>query len=118
MAGKPGVDIEYLKKHTDYRGFDPSSDVIRWFWAAMESFSPEDRTMFIRFVWGRNRLPPPGQPWPQRFTIDRGPVGDTQLPEAHTCFFSIDLPMYSNERTMRDRLLTAIHFGVGGILNG
>eukprot|EP00937_MAST-01D_sp_MAST-1D-sp2_P000982 g982.t1 len=118
VAGRPGVDIEYLKKHTDYRGFDASSSVIGWFWEAMESFSSEDRTMFIRFVWGRNRLPPPGQPWPQRFTIDRGPDGDTQLPEAHTCFFSIDLPRYTSARVMRDRLLTAIHFGVGGILNG
>ncbi len=33
------------------------------------------------------------------------------------CFFSIELPPYSTEQVMRQRLLTAIHFGIGGILN-
>jgi hypothetical protein len=44
-------------------------------------------------------------------------VGDDSLPLAHTCFFSIELPPYSTEAIMRQRLLTAIHFGIGGILN-
>ena len=119
MAGKADIDAAYLRAHCDIRGFDPNSDQIKWFWNAFESFSMEDRSMFIRFVWGRNRLPQVGQPWPQRFVIDYcRDAPDGQLPEAHTCFFSIDLPAYSTEQIMRDRLLTAIHFGCGGILNG
>lgn len=35
---------------------------------------------------------------------------------SHTCFFSIELPPYSTEERMRQGLLTAIHFGMGGIL--
>jgi hypothetical protein len=34
-----------------------------------------------------------------------------------TCFFSIELPSYSTDERMRQALLTAIHYGVGGILN-
>ena len=119
MAGKAEIDLDYLRAHTELRGYDPGCDHIRWFWAAMASFSHEDRAMFIRFVWGRNRLPQRGQPWPQRFVIEHArDASEGQLPETHTCFFSIELPAYSSEQMMRDRLLTAINYGVGGILNG
>ena len=33
------------------------------------------------------------------------------------CFFSVELPPYSTEAIMRQKLLTAVHFGAGGILN-
>ena len=35
------------------------------------------------------------------------------LPVAHTCFFQLDLPQYSTDAIMRERLLVAIHFGAG-----
>ena len=44
--------------------------------------------------------------------------GQGKLPVAHTCFFSIELPEYSTEEEMRTGLLTAINYGVGGILLG
>ncbi len=68
-------------------------------------------------MWGpRSRLPLERR-WPKTFKIQRRVVGDDSLPLAHTCFFSIELPPYSTEAIMRQRLLTAIHFGIGGILN-
>lgn len=30
-------------------------------------------------------------------------------PMSHTCFFTLDLPNYSSENTLHDRLLYAIH---------
>ena len=45
-------------------------------------------------------------------------VAHVQLPVAHTCFFSIELPPYETEAQMRKGLLTAIHFGAAGVLNG
>ena len=72
----------------------------------------------MRFVWGRSRLPLKGRSWPQTFKIQRASgVSDTHLPVTHTCFFSIELPEYSSEEVMREKLLAAINFGVGGILN-
>jgi hypothetical protein len=44
-------------------------------------------------------------------------AGDAKLPVSHTCFFSVELPAYSTEEEMRHGLLTAIHYGVGGVLN-
>ena len=55
----------------------------------------------------------------QTFKIQRqGGVGDETLPVTHTCFFSIELPDYSTEEILKMRLLTAITYGVDGILNG
>jgi hypothetical protein len=118
IAGKPDVDVEDLQRHTEYRGYTPYSPVVRAFWKSMEMMSPEERSNFVRFVWGRSRLPLTGQPWPQTFKIQRCSGGDAMLPTTHTCFFSIELPEYSSEAVCHQRLLTAITYGVGGILNG
>ena len=118
IAGKPDVDVEDLQRHTEYRGYTPHSPVVRAFWKSMEMLSPEERSNFVRFVWGRSRLPLKGQPWPQTFKIQRCSGGDAMLPTTHTCFFSIELPEYSSEAVCHQRLLTAITYGVGGILNG
>jgi hypothetical protein len=118
VAGKPDVDLDDLQRHTEYRGYTPHSPVVRAFWKSMGSLSPEERSNFVRFVWGRSRLPLKGRPWPQTFKIQRCSGGDAMLPTTHTCFFSIELPEYSSEAVCHQRLLTAITYGVGGILNG
>lgn len=55
--------------------------------------------------------------WPRRFKLSRRSGGDGDLPTAHTCFFHVELPAYTTVEAMRHGLLTAIHFGLGGILN-
>merc|ERR1712054_462546 len=118
VAGKPEVDLEELKRHTEYRQYTPNSPVIKWFWEALESLTHLERTDFIRFVWGRSRLPLKGRPWPQSFKIQRCPGGDNALPQTHTCFFSIELPEYSSAEITKKRIHTAITYGTVGILNG
>jgi hypothetical protein len=49
--------------------------------------------------------------------ISRRNTSEESLPASHTCFFSIELPPYRTEAAMRKGLLTAIHFGMVGILN-
>lgn len=75
-------------------------------------FSNKDRSQFLRFAWGRSRLPK-SNPWPRSFKIKYNEAGDEMLPTAHTCFFQLDLPQYSTDAIMRERLLVAIHFGAG-----
>ena len=115
IAGEDDIDIEYLKQHTVSQ-HDPT--IVAWFWRVLSSLTPEERCAYIRFVWGRSRLPPPGQPWEHQHYIgvlEDG--GDNALPEGHTCFFHIDLPRYSSEERLRWGLQTAIHYGSAGILN-
>lgn len=118
VSGKPEVDLRILKAHTDYEGYRPSDAAIQHFWKVMEGFTQEERSLFIRFAWGRSRLPT-GRRWPKRFKITHRPMRPDQnsLPLAHTCFFSIELPPYPTEERMRSALLAAIHYGIGGILN-
>lgn len=38
-------------------GIDANAPLIMWFWDVLEEFSNEERSLFLRFVWGRTRLP-------------------------------------------------------------
>jgi HECT-domain (ubiquitin-transferase) len=38
-------------------GIDANAPLITWFWDVLEEFSNEERSLFLRFVWGRTRLP-------------------------------------------------------------
>lgn len=40
-----------------YRGMSSSDDLALSFWEVIESFTHKDRARFLRFVWGRSRLP-------------------------------------------------------------
>ena len=82
----------------------------------LREWSHRERALFIRFAWGRNRLPK-GR-WGQHFTITRleGPDGENSLPISHTCFFQLELPAYSTVERMREKLGICISFGLGGML--
>jgi E3 ubiquitin-protein ligase HERC2 len=109
VCGTPEVDVELLRKHTRYVNVDASSNLVKYFWQTMESFNSEERQMFLRFVWGRSRLPVSESDWPSQFTINPLNAGDDKLPISHTCFFSIDLPNYSSFEVMRTKLLFSIY---------
>jgi hypothetical protein len=58
VCGRPEIDINFLKQHTQYLGgLSPHDRHVQDFWRALESFSEEERSLFLRFVWGRSRLP-------------------------------------------------------------
>jgi len=108
VCGDPEISLELLRKHTIYRGCSNSSPLIKNLWKCLESFNTEERQMFLRFVWGRSRLPVSESDWNQQFTIHTLKAGDDKLPVAHTCFFSLELPQYSNYDTLRKKIQFAI----------
>jgi len=108
VCGDPEINIETLRKHAIYRGVSPASPLIKNLWKALESFNTEERQMFLRFVWGRSRLPVSDSDWTQEFTIHALRAGDDKLPISHTCFFSLELPNYSSYETLRKKLVFAI----------
>jgi hypothetical protein len=109
VSGDPKIDIELWKSRTDC---NVSARCAQLFWKVMESLTNKEQSAFIRFAWGRSRLPPA-----KDFTVRMRltPLSGT-LPIAHTCFFSIEMPDYETEEDMRHGLLTVINFGVGGVL--
>ncbi len=110
VCGSPEIDLTLLKSCTEYRSCRSDSKHVQYFWQAMESFSTEERQAFIRFVWGRSRLPLTAGGFSSQFRIqgfDQSPA-DSYFPVAHTCFFSLELPAYSTLNIMKQKLLYAI----------
>eukprot|EP00656_Telonema_subtile_P032548 TRINITY_DN35775_c0_g1_i1.p1 TRINITY_DN35775_c0_g1~~TRINITY_DN35775_c0_g1_i1.p1 ORF type:complete len:106 (+),score=15.41 TRINITY_DN35775_c0_g1_i1:120-437(+) len=79
-------------------------------WGALEAFTEEQRCLFLRFVWGRSRLPLSATEFERNFEIKtmQRDNPDEALPVSHTCFFSLELPRYSSAVVCRERLLYAI----------
>ena len=113
VCGDPQLDVELLKKHTRYNGLSASDPPVRFFWNVLTKFSQVERSMFLRFAWGRSRLPIASN-FTDTMTISAFPVPngglgeDSYLPKSHTCFFSVELPQYSSEDVCCAKLLTAI----------
>jgi hypothetical protein len=113
-VGTRTVDVDYLQQNTEYEGHSSTDPHIRFFWQVMRNrFDNDQRIALLRFAWGRTRLPLPGQTWERKFKIashsrsQRGVV-DNYLPEAHTCFFTLDLPRYTSLEVTYEKLLFAI----------
>jgi len=115
VCGDPHIDVDVLQAHTEYSQYSRSDRAIRYFWEVMRGLTDAERSRFIRFAYGRSRLPR-GSAWERPFRISRRAGGDDQLPISHSCFFHIELPSYSTLEIARRRLLAAIHFGLDAYL--
>lgn len=111
-CGAADVSVDVLRARTRYGvGVSAAQRHVRHFWSTLRAFSPEQRSLFLRFVWGRSRLPSSAAEWGEtRFTIHTKQTArpDACFPVAHTCFFSLELPAYSSAAVCRERLLYAI----------
>ena len=108
-CGEKTVDIDKLMSITSYQSCNANSPIIKRFWRVFEDFDDEQRQMYLKFVWGRSRLPIDMKTLKDKHTIALAMNMDkTGFPHAHTCFFSIDIPNYPTDKIMRDKLLTAI----------
>eukprot|EP00466_Bigelowiella_natans_P011582 jgi/Bigna1/55601/estExt_Genewise1Plus.C_650016 len=110
VCGKREIDIDYLRANTRYRapvkGTDPH---VKMLWEVLEDFNHEERRLFLRFVWGQSRLPYNPADFTQKFEIlSSRDNNDGVLPVSHTCFFSVELPRYTNKASMREKILYAI----------
>jgi hypothetical protein len=111
-CGASDIDLDLLRQKTKYGvGVSPGQRHVRYMWLALRRFTPEQRALFLRFVWGRTRLPATPADWGDaRFTLHTRHTSspDTALPIAHTCFFSLELPAYSTAAICQERILYAI----------
>jgi len=116
VCGKREIDLDYLKSNTRYRSPIKESDKhIQLFWKVLHSFTHEERQMFLRFVFGQSRLPYNPADFTQKFELLAAPYAtragvdpDATLPKSHTCFFSLELPPYTTQAKMAEKILYAI----------
>jgi E3 ubiquitin-protein ligase HUWE1 len=120
ISGLPDIDIDELRVQTEYVQYRAGDKTILWFWDALYTFSQEEKAMFLQFVTGTSKVPLDGfanlqgMRGTQKFNIHRA-YGDAQaLPSAHTCFNQLDLPEYSSQEELRDKLLLAVKEGSEG----
>jgi len=109
VCGAADINVDVLKGNTAYDGLSDSSPQIQMFWEVFREMSGKERSLFIRFVWGRSRLPA-GKDFKQFKITNKSVSGivDNYLPVSHTCFFTLDLPCYTCKQVMREKLVYAI----------
>lgn len=56
-------------KVAEYSGCSRDDRHVALFWSVLRGFSHEERASFLRFVWGRSRLPLTEAEFSRRFTI-------------------------------------------------
>ncbi|KAJ6787420.1 hypothetical protein PWT90_04820 [Aphanocladium album] len=118
IGGIAEIDVDDWKKHTDYRGYTESDEVIQNFWKTVRSWDGEQKSRLLQFTTGTSRIPVngfkdlQGSDGPRRFTIEKAgePVN---LPKAHTCFNRIDLPPYKDMETLQQKLTIAVEETMG-----
>jgi ubiquitin-protein ligase E3 C len=114
------IDVADLRRSTQYGGVYVIGDdgrehpTIELFWQVMEKFSDTERRAVLKFVTSTPRAPLLGfgTLHPQ-FSIRDSGNDQTRLPSTSTCVNLLKLPMYTNEKTLRDKLLTAVFSGAG-----
>ncbi|KAH7021771.1 hypothetical protein B0J12DRAFT_773511, partial [Macrophomina phaseolina] len=118
IGGIADIDVEDWKKHTDYRGYTESDEVIQNFWKCIRSWDAEQKSRLLQFATGTSRIPVngfkdlQGSDGPRRFTIEK--AGEiTQLPKSHTCFNRLDLPPYKTYEALNQKLTIAVEETVG-----
>lgn len=59
--------------------------------------------MYLRFVWGRSRLPLSAAGFTKKHKLSKLAKSppDMWLPVGHTCFFTLDLPPYTSKAVQR-----------------
>lgn len=89
IGGIADIDVDDWKKHTDYRGYQESDEVIQNFWKIIRSWDAEQKSRLLQFATGTSRIPVngfkdlQGSDGPRRFTIEKS--GDPNaLPKSHT----------------------------------
>lgn len=114
VCGSPDIPIALLKSVATYKGVDATSSLVNWFWEVMEELTNQERSLFLRFVWGRTRLPRTIADFRGRDfvlqVLDKYNPPDHFLPESYTCFFLLKMPRYSCKAVLKEKLKYAIHF--------
>jgi len=125
ISGLPDIDVADLKKNTEYVGWKATDKEIGWFWAVMGNLTRNQKAAFLQFVTGSSKVPLAGfgelqgMRGIQKFSIHKATTSSKgSLMSAHTCFNSLDLPVYESEEEMREKLLYAINEGAGSFQFG
>ena len=108
-CGLKEISVEKLQDITEYRSVEKDSPVIKMFWEMFGNFTQEERSKYLKFVWGRSKIPLDCTQLRYKHTIQYTDyLGAEGFPIAHTCFFTLDLPPYKDIEMMTQRIKYSI----------
>ncbi|XP_053549532.1 E3 ubiquitin-protein ligase HECTD3 isoform X2 [Bombina bombina] len=105
VCGDPEISVEALKKLTRFEDLEVTDTRVQYFWEALNNFTNEDRSRFLRFVTGRSRLPAPIYIYPDKSGLDT----TDSLPESSTCSSTLYLPNYPSAKICEEKLRYAAY---------
>lgn len=56
-CGLKEISVEKLQDITEYRSVEKDSPIIKMFWEMFGNFTQEERSKYLKFVWGRSKIP-------------------------------------------------------------
>ncbi|KAF2866893.1 E3 ubiquitin-protein ligase NEDD4 [Massariosphaeria phaeospora] len=114
------LDVDDLRRNTIYGGTYVIGDdglehpIVQLFWKIMKDLSDGERRAVLKFVTSTPRAPLLGfGTLNPRFSIRDAGSDQERLPSTSTCVNLLKLPMYTDERVMKKKLLLSVFSGAG-----
>ncbi|XP_070686885.1 probable E3 ubiquitin-protein ligase HERC4 [Pempheris klunzingeri] len=112
LVGKDFHDWAKLKQNTGYEGqYSVGHPTIQMFWEVFDELTEVQRKVFLWFVTGFERVPVVGMQKIKMAIKDKQVLDlsyDQYYPETHTCFSTLELPLYSTKEIMQTKLTEAL----------
>jgi hypothetical protein len=71
ICGVKEFDLNLLKENTIYEGYKKDDKVIDLFWKFLQNCSLEEKYLYLKFAWGRSRLPNSSEGFTDSHTITK-----------------------------------------------
>ncbi|KAH9861210.1 hypothetical protein IAQ61_010947 [Plenodomus lingam] len=117
---RTSIDVEDLRRNTVYGGLylignqGLEHPTIQILWKVMKEMSDDERRAVLKFVTSTPRAPLLGfGTLNPRFSIRDAGSDQERLPSTSTCVNLLKLPMYRDEKTLKEKLLYSIFSGAG-----
>jgi E3 ubiquitin-protein ligase HUWE1 len=106
VCGSPKISAKAMLRVISADGIP--SDARAMLFRVIESLSDKQRSLLLKFVTGRVRMPARMEPGKKLFSVQKLFSAPDKLPQASTCFCQLHLPKYSCFKVARKMILTAI----------
>lgn len=117
---RTSIDVDDLRRNTVYGGtYQIGTDglehpTIQILWKVMKEMSDDERRAVLKFVTSTPRAPLLGfGTLNPRFSIRDAGSDQERLPSTSTCVNLLKLPMYRDEKTLKEKLLYSVFSGAG-----
>uniref|UniRef100_A0A8C3XZV0 HECT domain E3 ubiquitin protein ligase 3 n=1 Tax=Catharus ustulatus TaxID=91951 RepID=A0A8C3XZV0_CATUS len=103
ICGDPEITAAELQKFIKFDDFTSDDTRVQYFLEALNNFTSEDLSRFLKFVTGRSRLPVQIHVYPESLEeLDL-------MPQACTCSCTFFLPNYSSAKVCEEMLRYAVY---------